>query len=74
MWLLTRAINEYNQDGEYFESAWINKPTEEQLSKFFGKDESLIEHLLMGGGRIESENVWYYLTEVKEGKEFESRI
>lgn len=74
MWILTRSINEYNQDGEYFESAWRNKPTKEQLSKLFGKDESLISHLSEGGGRINSENVWYYLTEVEEGKEFESRI
>jgi len=74
MWILTRAINQYDQDGEYFESAWIKKPTKEQLSKLFGKDKKLINHVLDGGGRVMSENMWYYLTEIKEGEEYKSRI
>lgn len=74
MWILTRSINEYDQDGEYFESAWIDKPKKEDLFKIFGGDESLITHLLNGGGRRDLENTWYYLTEFTEGTEFEPRV
>ena len=38
IWVLTRAINEYGQEGEYFVDAWDAKPTEEQLKKATGLD------------------------------------
>lgn len=70
MWVLTRAINEYDQDGDYFESAWIKKPNIEQLIWFgFEKDYAL--HLLNNdGGRIEYEHTWWFLTELKEGEQY----
>ena len=33
MWIVTRAINDYNQDGDYFVAAFINKPTFQDLKK-----------------------------------------
>lgn len=38
IWVLTRAINEYCKDGEYFVEAWDAKPTEEQLKTAAGLD------------------------------------
>ncbi len=73
MWIVTRSINEYNQDGEYFETSYIKKPTLGQLILYFN-DAKLAAHLLKGGGRQDSEDWWFYLTEVKEGEEYKSNI
>jgi len=77
--VITRGINEYDQDGEYFHAVFITKPTREELRLlFYGKkhariigpsnEEKFITHLLNGGGRQEYENEWYYLTEIKSGE------
>lgn len=67
-WVLTREINEYNQDGEYFEAVFASKPTHEQLTKVMldkgWDDPSLVEHLLVNGGdRRGREETWYILRE-----------
>lgn len=69
MWIITRAINQYNQEGDYFETAYENKPTLEDLVKFFG-DEELANHVLNGGGRRGFEYEWYFLTEIKSGEQY----
>lgn len=60
VWILTSSVNDYNQYGEYFEMAFIEKPTATELDKlgYHG------EHLLKGGGRVGNEDVWYHLKEI----------
>lgn len=74
VWVLTREINEYDQDGEYFEAVFVKKPTIKQMAEYLqGKVYmpdvmralALCEHILQGGGRQDSENVWFNLQEVE---------
>lgn len=52
MWILTREINEYDQDGEYFVDAWENYPSVESLMKATSCDEEYCIWLQeTGGGR-----------------------
>ena len=70
MWVITRAINAYEQEGDYFECVFERKPTIEQLVKFFNDDEELATHVLNGGGRRDFEHTWYFLTEIKSGEKY----
>lgn len=54
--------NDYDQHGEYFVAAFVNKPTKEQLNSY-GVEDSSVEHVLKGGGRIDCEYSWYVLRE-----------
>lgn len=31
MWVITFAVNEYNQEGDYFDRVFDHKPTKEEL-------------------------------------------
>lgn len=65
IWVLTREINEYDQDGEYYVKAFGEKPSKEQLMAH-GVREEAIEHTLNGGGRASlKENEWFHLREVE---------
>lgn len=66
MWVITFAVNEYNQQGHYIDRVFDHKPTKEELKKF-GYDS---EHLLNGGGRKGHEHKWFYLTEIKSGQRY----
>lgn len=74
LWIITRSINEYNQEGDYFEMAFDHKPTFEELKKHFGYATSDIEHLLKGGGRKGVENHWYSLTEIGSGMPYYKKL
>jgi len=73
MWILTREINEYDQDGAYFEAAFENEPILFDLAHHFYPSESFdklsteqmdfLVHIAKGGGRIEFEHTWYNLFE-----------
>lgn len=69
MWIVTREINEYDQDGAYFVAAYEEKPTFHEL-KVLLPDESdaTIGKLTRGGGRQQFEHEWFYLTEVSSGE------
>ncbi len=69
MWVITRSVNEYDQDGDYFECVFHSKPTLEQLVKYF-EDEELAKHVLSGGGRIDYEGTWYFLTQMRSGERY----
>jgi hypothetical protein len=73
MWVITRAINQYDQDGEYFECVFDHKPTIEELVKYTEQDKAYAQYLLNGGGRIKVENEWYYLTEMKSGEQYKHK-
>ena len=65
IFILTREINEYRQDGEYFVAAFKEKPTADQLF-MNGVEEKSIKHVLTGGGRTKAmENEWFHLREHK---------
>lgn len=75
MWIVTRNINEYDQDGEYFVSAYVEKPSFNQLKELIEGDDKTIGKLTRGGGRQKYEYEWYHLHEVKDGERFNlSRI
>ena len=84
LWVIVRAINAYDQEGEYFYSVFTSKPSREQLLKLFylstGENKNyskeqhkFVGHLLEGGGRIYPEHEWFYLTEIKEGTEYQNK-
>lgn len=70
MWIVTREINEYEQDGAYFVSAFKNKPEFKDLKKLLPrKTDAVIGRLLTrGGGRHLNEHEWFYLQEVRDGQ------
>ena len=74
MWVITRAINDYNQDGDYLMAVFYEKPNEEQLKRVLKNDDThFLGHMLEGGGRISLEHEWYYLTEIKSGEIYKEK-
>lgn len=71
VWVLTREINEYNQDGEYFVAVYKNKPSPEVLGEEIGYEPTsqyVVNLLENGGGRLSDEDdVWWWLKEVGLG-------
>lgn len=78
-WVLTKEVNAYDQEGEYFVAIWEKKPTLEQLAKHFGhtpeadysgsvmKAVAFLMHVEKGGGRQGVEDEWFILKHVKYG-------
>ena len=68
-WIVTRKINQYNQDGEYFVGCFDEKPTFKQLKEMLpDQDDVTIGKLTRGGGRQGVEYVWFNLIETEFGK------
>lgn len=89
MWIITRAISQYDQDGHYAYSVFIEKPLREDIRRLlYGDDynpktedpnlrdvrEKYISWLLKGGGRQEVEYEWFFLTEIKSGELYDTVI
>lgn len=68
MWVLSREINEYNQDGEYFVTVFTYHPTVKQVQDVLKCDEKLANHICEEGGRIDTEYEWYHLRKVQSGE------
>lgn len=66
LWVLTREINDHNQDGEYFVAAWRERPDHHQLHAA-GVPFKIMNWVENGGGRKKYEEEWFYLVEVVEG-------
>lgn len=67
--ILTREINEYNQEGEYFVAWFRSKPTVEQVQKALSVTAEFAAWIVAtGGGRQKYENEWYNLAEIAEGE------
>ena len=67
MFILTREINEYNQEGGYFIASFLYQPTYRELGDYLPRDDKdLVEHVWNGGGRRGIESEWYNLFEFKE--------
>lgn len=72
MWAITRAINQYNQDGDYLVCVFENKPTFQELKKVLPDESDVtIGKLTRGGGRQDTEGGWYFLSELKSGELYE---
>lgn len=67
IWVLTREINEYLEEGEYFVAAWLTKPSHQQLNAV-DVPYNIMNHVESGGGRIAGEYEWFYLREIEEGE------
>lgn len=70
VWVLTREVNEYNQEGEYFVAVFPKKPTAQQLIENLVPEED-VDHVLNGGGRLHFDipsdqhyHVWHHLRRV----------
>lgn len=63
VFVLTREINQYDQDGEYFVAVFAQKPTAAQLMEH-GVSQNRLRLTMNGGGRSEAmENEWFHLRE-----------
>lgn len=66
VWVLTFAVNEYDQQGEYFEAVYGQKPTVEQLLLVDGINTPTAQRLCAGEiGRWKTEYQWWYLRETE---------
>lgn len=62
IFVLTREINQYDQDGEYFVEVYASKPSYQQLIEV-GVPRNRIRHVMNGGGRVGTEDQWFFLRE-----------
>ena len=70
IWVITREENDYDQYGEYFVTAFLKKPTREQIIKLnLVVTDKSVNHILNGGGREEYEQTWFHLREFNDGEE-----
>lgn len=79
MFVLTKAVNDYNQCGDYLETVFSTSPTLADLAKYLYnttienlEDEQilLLTHIKRGGGRQNTEHEWYFLEELKSGERY----
>ena len=70
IYVLTREVNEYDQDGEYFVAAYQQLPTPQQLWDV-GVPQNRTRHVINGGGRIIKDSYydqeWWMLREYELG-------
>ena len=74
MWIVTIEYNEYNQQGEYFLAAYLEKPTFKQLKKLIGEDDVTVGKLTRGGERQGEAYTWYNLFEATEGENYHDNL
>jgi hypothetical protein len=74
IWILTRSENDYNQHGDYFVATWARKPSAFQVAKALGLNLEMpfqkaiaLNLVNNGGGRLDVEETWYHLFEIREG-------
>lgn len=62
VWILTEEYNDYDQYGEYFLAVFKEKPLNSKLTEY-GVPQHRSDHVLNGGGRVGSEDHWFFLRE-----------
>jgi hypothetical protein len=60
VWILTREINQYDQEGAYFVAVFGDKPHHSVLTEN-GVPQNRLRHVLDGGGRVGAEDEWFWL-------------
>ena len=84
VWVITSSINAYDQEGDYLEAVFLQKPTRKDLLIYYfgGSGENAnytkqqhekVSHMLTGGGRKEWEDYWEHLSELEVGKEYKDK-
>lgn len=70
IWILTREVNKYDQEGSYFVAAFLTKPTAAELRAvtWAHASDEYIEHLLSGGGCLVDADEWHWLTQYTHGE------
>jgi len=69
MWVVTREINQFEQDGEYLVSVFKDKPTFQALKALLPSESDVtIGKLTRGGGRHGNEYEWFNLFSVENGQ------
>lgn len=71
MWVVTREINAYDQDGSYLVTVYKDKPTLGQLSILLpNRTADFYDHLLAGDGHksLLCEDEWFTLSELGCGE------
>lgn len=62
VYVLTREINDYDQDGEYFVAVFSDIPKAAKLISL-GVPQNKLRHVMNGGGRLEYDQEWFWLRE-----------
>lgn len=74
VFVLTREVNEYNQEGAYFVAVFAERPSVGALAEVLKGYNvpgnlmsaiALLERIRNGGGRKDSENEWFVLEAVE---------
>jgi len=66
VWVLTREINKYNQEGEYFEKVFFEKPTSKELSEYTRMSKEYCEEFIIRRKGRRTDHTWYNLYEFKK--------
>jgi len=67
LYVLTRAINQYDQEGDYFEAVFTEIPSKDKIKELLKCSDKEAEHIIKGGERQETEQEWYILTKIQSG-------
>jgi hypothetical protein len=73
MYVLTRSINEYHQEGDYLVAAFKERPSEQKLVKLIGCTREYARHILDKGGRKDVENEWFHITPLAFDSRYEEK-
>ena len=69
MWILTSEYNDFEKHGQYFITAFKDKPNYKQLSDILPyASNKTLNKLTIGGGREDDEYYWYNLFEITDGE------
>jgi hypothetical protein len=73
IFVLTRAINQYDQEGDYLVAVFKKLPTEHELINLIGCNKEYARHILNTGGRKDNEYEWFYLTPLDFGSKYQEQ-
>lgn len=76
VYVLTREHNDYDQHGHYLVAVFSDSPSPDRLRRTLLEegieaDDAFLRHLYNGGGRINTEECWYYLRPLEFDKVFD---
>lgn len=68
IYVVVREVNDYDQWGGYFVTAFNHKPTKSELAEVLEDLTSdVLDELLLGYGRMPGAEEWYYLIKTSPG-------
>lgn len=73
IYVVTKEVNEYDQYGSYFVAVFRSSPSIKKLENLnLGLSFEELQHLQEGGGRINTEDQWYWLECVNCGVNYDN--